>query len=40
LILVEALDEVLRADVRLGLLSARSALAVASLPVEHTPAAR
>lgn len=32
LLLVEALDEAVQADVRLGLLSARSALAVAALP--------
>jgi ParB-like chromosome segregation protein Spo0J len=32
LLLVEALDEVVQADVRLGLLSARSALALAALP--------
>ena len=32
LLLVEALDETVQADVRLGLLSARSALAVAALP--------
>lgn len=32
LLLVEGLDEVVQADVRLGLLSARSALAVAALP--------
>jgi hypothetical protein len=32
LLLVEALDEAVQADVRLGLLTARSALAVAALP--------
>lgn len=32
LLLVEGLDEVVQADIRLGLLSARSALAVAALP--------
>lgn len=39
LLLVEGLDEAVQADVRLGLLSARSALAVAALPRGNQPQA-
>lgn len=39
LLLVEALDEAVQADVRLGLLSARSALSVAALPRGNQQAA-